>query len=313
MIKILRCVFGFGRLFGITAGVLMLLCVSCRHAAVAGRDYRELTDSLRALVDRAPGDVGIALIVGGHDTLTINGEMRFPMMSVYKLHQAIAVCHWLESVGQALDSAVVIPRYILNPDTWSPMLREMPGDTIFITVGRLLEYSLVKSDNNASNYLFENLLPVSAVRECIAAFVPGDRFDIKFTEDEVMADHSRAFENFSTPIGAAMLIDALYNDSVMTRARDNGFLRKCLERCLTGKNRIASPFDGDSGVIVAHKTGSGYVDDGVLATANDVAYIMNSDGLVYSLAVFVKNYRGTDDEASALIAKVSLLVYESLR
>lgn len=60
------------------------------------------------------------------------------MMSVFKLHQALAVCHDLDRRGVSLDSVVTLRRDSLDPDTWSPMLKEHQEAEIKLPVGQLL-------------------------------------------------------------------------------------------------------------------------------------------------------------------------------
>ena len=107
------------------------------------------------------------------------------------------------------------------------------------------------------------------------------------------ADHSRAYSNTTSPLGAAELMDRLFTDSLVSREKQD-FIKEALRECTTGKDRIAAPLTGKEGVGIAHKTGSGYSENGVLAAHNDVAYISLPDGTHYTLAVFVKDFRGTE-------------------
>ncbi len=127
------------------------------------------------------------------------------------------------------------------------------------------------------------------------------------------ADHSRAYSNFTSPLGAAILMNRLFTDSLISSEKQN-FIKNTLEQCITGKDRIVAPLLGKEGVTVAHKTGSGYrTDAGLLAAHNDVAYITLPGGVRYTLAVFVKDFKGSEAEASRAIADISAAVYSVLR
>ena len=52
---------------------------------------------------------------------------------------------------------------------------------------------------------------------------------------------------------------------------------------------------------------------GILLAHNDVGYVTLPDGRAYALAVLVKDFDGSEAEASAVIAKVSGIVYETYR
>ena len=64
---------------------------------------------------------------------------------------------------------------------------------------------------------------------------------------------------------------------------------------------VAGPLLDKEGVVIAHKTGSGDVNEnGVLAAHNDVAYICLPNNISYTLAVFVKDFKGNESQAYTL-------------
>ncbi len=271
-----------------------------------------LKDSLESIAQSYPGEIGIALLTDSGDTLTVNNDDKYPLMSVFKLHQAISLCHKLEQHGISIDSVVTIDSGILNPDTWSPMLKDHSEPTIHISIRDLMRYTLTMSDNNASNYMFQHLESVAETDSFIATIVPRECFRIAVTEDDMWADHSLSYDNHSSPYGAAMLIERLFTDSII--GQDNrDFLCTTLRECITGKDRISEPLADKDGVSVAHKTGSGFrTENGILMAHNDVAFIDLPDGRHYTLAVLVKDFDGTEEQAAAAIAKVSETVYTIL-
>lgn len=273
------------------------------------------TDSLRheieAIAAEYPAEIGVALITDSGDTLTVNNNVRYQLMSVFKLHQAIALCDMLERSGKSLDSTVRIERRKLNPDTWSPMLKEHPESNIEISLRELLRYTLTMSDNNASDYLFDHVQPVTATDSFIATVIPRECFRLEVTETEMFVDHERSNDNHSSPLGAALLIERLFTDSIIGNENAR-YLRTTLGECATGIDRISTPLTNIPDVKVAHKTGSGYSDGGVLAAHNDVAFITLPDGRHYTLAVLVKNFHGDETQASTAISRISAAVAEWL-
>lgn len=268
-----------------------------------------LADSLSRIVSAYPGEIGVAVIVNGTDTVTVNNRSVYPMMSVFKLHQALAVCNDFDRKGLSLDSLLTIRRDELNPETWSPMLKEHPEPMITLSVRDLLCYALIQSDNNASNLLFERLVSVAETDRFIATLIPRSSFQIAYTEANMQAEHDKAYANYTSPLGAAMLMERLFGDSLMSREKQD-FIKDALGECATGKDRIVAPLLGVEGVTVAHKTGSGYVNEkGMLVAHNDVAYIRLPGGTHYTLAVFVKDFKGDEAQASQAIARISFMVY----
>lgn len=308
---------GLRRICAVTGvAVAGIAALACTSRADGGRDRcarmsRVLTDSISQIVAGCPAEVGVAVIVNDIDTAVVNNRSIYPMMSVFKLHQALAVCDMFDRDGISLDTMLTLQRDKLDAKTWSPMLKEHRGDTITLPVTQLLRYSLTQSDNNASNVMFGRLVGVAATDSFIATIIPRPDFRIAYTESEMSADHARAYANYTSPLGAAMLMNRLFADSLVSGEKQN-FIKRTLGECVTGKDRIAAPLIGKKGVTVAHKTGSGYTDNGILAAHNDVAYITLPDGTHYTLAVFVKDFKGDEAGASKVAAAISAAVYSSI-
>lgn len=292
--------------------VAVILLTACRQREAVSHDYRTgLEKELTAIADSAKGDVGIALIYDG-DTLTVNNGAIYPMMSVFKLHQAVALCRMFEGNGTSLDSVMTLRRSELDPDTWSPMLKDHTGEEISLPIRRLLEYTLIESDNNASNEMFVRLMSPAACDSVIAGIIPRGSFEIRFNEAEMQTDHSRAYSNRTSPLGAAILIDRLFTDTLVGKSYQD-FIKSALLRCQTGPDKISAALSETEGITIGHKTGSGYRDEnGRLAASNDVAFVTLPDERHYALAVFVKDFDGTDAEAAATIARISAAVIKAL-
>lgn len=292
--------------------VAVILLTACRQREAVSHDYKTgLEKELTAIADSAKGDVGIALIYDG-DTLTVNNDAIYPMMSVFKLHQAVALCRMFEGNGTSLDSVMTLRRSELDPHTWSPMLKDHTGEEISLPMRRLLEYTLIESDNNASNEMFVRLMSPAACDSVIAGIIPRGSFEIRFNEAEMHYDHSRAYSNRTSPLGAAILIDRLFTDTLVGKSYQD-FIKSALLRCQTGPDKISAALSETEGITIGHKTGSGYRDEnGRLAASNDVAFISLPDGRHYALAVFVKDFDGTDTEAATTIARISAAVIKAL-
>lgn len=292
----------------------MTLSIGCSSKDGGGSSVNAeaLHDSIYEIVADYPGEIGVALIVNGTDTVTVNDANIYPMMSVFKLHQALAVCKAFDNNGLSLDTVITMNRNALDPKTWSPMMREHSEPEICLPVKDLLRYTLIHSDNNASNVMFKALVSADDTDRFIATLLPRESFKIAYTEEEMSADHDRAYANSTSPLAAAMLIDRLFTDSLVSNEKQH-FVMTALSECKTGTDRIAAPLLGKDGVTIAHKTGSGYINDsGELVAHNDVAYINLPNGIAYSLAVFVKDFKGDERQAAEAIARISSTVYSQL-
>ena len=271
-----------------------------------------LTDSISQIVSACPGEIGVAVIINNTDTVSVNNKSIYPMMSVFKVHQALALCNDFDKKGLSLDTLVKINREKLDPKTWSPMMKDYSAPVISLTVRDLLRYSLSQSDNNASNIMFKNMLNTAQTDSFIAKLIPRSSFQIAYTEEEMSADHDKAYSNYTSPLGAAMLMNRLFTESLISNEKQD-FIKNALKECKTGIDRIVAPLLDKEGVVIAHKTGSGDVNEnGILAAQNDVAYICLPNKVCYTLAVFVKDFKGNESQASQFVAHISAVVYSLL-
>lgn len=56
---------------------------------------------LKTLLEQAikgkKAEIGIAVIIDGKDTVTVNNDIHYPLMSVFKFHQAVALASiWIK-------------------------------------------------------------------------------------------------------------------------------------------------------------------------------------------------------------------------
>lgn len=292
--------------------VLTTLCQSCRPHKDAMACLRE---KLADYIDTLDAQVGVALLTEDGDSLTMHNECHYPLMSVFKFHQALAVCDFLQTrfQPQSLDSLVSIAFSELKPDTWSPLREKYLSahyqDSIDISVRELLQYSLQQSDNNACDILFDRFLSPAAVTGCLRVRAGLQDFNIVYTEEEMGKQHTRCYENWTTPYAAAVLIARFLQTDILSEPYKS-FIKETMLSCQTGSARLPAPLVG-TGATIGHKTGSGYVTaEGRITATNDVGFInLPQEGPGYVLAVFVKD-SGYDEQATeAIIARISQWVY----
>ena len=123
------------------------------------------------------------------------------------------------------------------------------------------------------------------------------------------ADHALSYCNYTSPLSAALLIKQVMEEPVVGKNYQDS-IRQYLSTVTTGQDRLGSVADGSDITMFAHKTGSGYRNEaGELIAHNDVGYFRLRDGRSYALAVLIRDFAGTEAEASAIIADISRRVY----
>lgn len=286
--------------------ICLISGVSCNRNSRSSET--SLQEELYKFVDSVPGTVGVAFVSDGNP-VTVNNGVHFPMMSVFKMHEALAVADKLEKQGISLDTLLSVNEGELDHDTWSPMLKEYTAESFTIPVGKLLEFAVTKSDNNASNLLFRHIASPTETDAYIRSIAKDTTFRISYSESEMKANHVLSYCNYTTPLSAALLIKQVMEEPVVGKNYQDS-IRQYLSTVTTGHDRLGSVVDGSDVVLFAHKTGSGYRNEaGELVAHNDVGYFRLRDGRSYALAVLIRDFAGTEAEASAIIADISRRVY----
>ena len=264
---------------------------------------RQVTKSIRA-------QVGVAVIIDGKDTVTVNNDSRYPLMSVVKYPQSLAVAHFLHQHNRPLSTEVFTAKEALHPNTYSPLRDEYPEGNLYLPISCLLEYTLQQSDNNACDILFEYIGGVSYAERYIRS-LGTECLAISKTEEQMYQAPESCYENWSSPLEMARLTDMLFSKELFPSDYQN-FIKETMLNCVTGENRLPQPLMNTTARI-GHKTGtSGLNARGELAGINDVGFVILPDGRRYSIAVLIKDSKETMKATEKVIADISEIVYRYL-
>ena len=285
---------------------LLLLCCCLAAALPLSARNGSLERAVRALTDSVRATVGVAVVFGDGDTLVVNNGHRYPTMSVYKFHQALAVLDHLERRSLPLTTRIPVRKSDLLPDTWSPLREACPGGGRF-TVAELLAYSVAQSDNNVCDLLFRFLGGPEVVNRYIAGLDAGEVAIV--ADEETMHRHTdNQYLNWTTPLAAVRLLERFRRGELLS-AEYGDFLLETMFGTTTGPDKLRGLLPAD--VAVAHKTGSAFRDaQGVMVADNDIGIVRLPNGRSYSIAVFVMDSREDDRTNAAVIARISRLVYD---
>ena len=124
--------------------IFFLLC-----PALVVAQNSPLETQLKKAIEGKKAEIGIAVIIDGQDTITVNNDIHYPMMSVFKFHQALALADYMHHQKQPLETRLLIKKSDLKPDTYSPLRETYPQGGIEMSIADLLKYTLQQSDNNA--------------------------------------------------------------------------------------------------------------------------------------------------------------------
>lgn len=268
-----------------------------------------LRNKIQKIIQGKDATVGVALIVDGKDTLTINNNFRYPTQSVYKFHLALAVLDYLNKNNLTLDHQLYVKKGDLLPNTHSPLRDDYPQGEMYLSVADLIKYTVSKSDNNGCDILFR-LVGGTAVVDRYIRGLGLSEFAIAATEEEMHGPWEVQYTNWSTPYTAAQALEIFRIQDILPQPFHD-FLWDTLAGTITGGNKIKALLP--EGTFVAHKTGSSFRNaEGLKAAENDIAIIQLPDGRYYSLVVFVADSMESNDVNCGIIAQISKAVYDSL-
>lgn len=292
------------------SAVSALLCC-CSY----GGKYADLQQSLSEYCNAKDANIGVAVIIDSTDTVAVNRDKEFPMLSVYKFPIALALAEHYRQNHLPLDFPIAIFPEDLHPDTYSPMTERILApdkivpDTLMMPGTDLLSFMLQQSDNNASDIALRSVAGTEYIDSYLNRIGIHD-VHVRNSEANMHADNSLCYANSSTPIAMAALMDKFdreFNDSHSCE------IKEIMETCQTGTNRLAKPLTATNAVI-GHKTGTGFIlPDGRLMAVNDAGYVHLPNGHRYAIAVFIENSGYDMAQTEALIADISQIVLSHIR
>lgn len=259
---------------------LTLLALAAQPAfAASSPNMSTLERQLSYLVAGKSADVGVAALdLTTGESLSVKGDVAYPMASTVKV--------------------AVAALYLAQVDLGRRSLDDKIGKT---TARSLMSRMMIKSDNDATDALLQDLGGPRALHEWLAANgVRGLRVDR--TIARLLADKRDLFDrrDSSTPEAMVDLLKRIYRAELI-RPASRDYLLGLMAQCKTGKNRIRGmlPF----GTPVEHKTGTlnGYT--------SDVGFITMPDGRRIAVAMFA---RGGDNRPRT-IAETARALYDGFR
>lgn len=287
---------------------LLLLWVSCQ---TSNKDIDLLRDRIAQIVSDKEAIVGVSILANhGKDTLSIHGDRRFPMQSVFKFHIALAVLSEIDQGKLSLDQKIEVSKDELLPENfWSPLRDENPDGGSF-TVERLIQYAVSHSDNTACDVLIRLIGTPKTVEDYFKKNNIQD-IQITFNEQEMQAEWENMFQNWTTPKAASETLRMFYENknNLLSKSSYDFFWKTNIETT-TGANRIKGQLPKET--IVAHKTGwSGTNrETGITAAVNNIGIVFLPNGEYFIISVFVSESKESFDTNEKIIADIAKATYD---
>jgi beta-lactamase class A len=265
------------------------------------------TDLLN-LVRPFKGKVGISVLnLKTNEKISINGNEKFPMQSVYKFPLAIAVFDQIDKGKLKLDQKMELKKSDLLPNTHSPLREKYPNGNPSITLKEILEKTVSESDNNGCDFQFRLLGGCKVVNDFVKT-LEINNINIVGTEEEMHKDTVVQYKNYATPEAMTTLLAQFYNQKTLSKSSTEA-LWKMLTETISAPNRIKAGLP--KGTVYGHKSGwSGGDDRGFTNAINDAGIFILPNGDAVAITIFISDTPEKSVKSDELAAKLSKLAYE---
>lgn len=325
------------RLFGGIFICMVPVVLVAQETSTSSQSIERLRSQINRVIRSENKNFGIAVkhLESGQE-LQINGDIYFPMASVFKIPVVVEVMAQIGEGLFSLDDEISIQK----PDqhVGSGMLSDLDAPGIKLSVRNLINMMLMISDNSATDILVTKVGPenvnkrmksfgiedMTVDRTCQELILEAIGLnpenyrglsleEVHATRLKDMAENPTAFEvatkafsqvlkDQSTPLAMNLLLEKIFNKEILDDQSCEHIISVLL-KCQTGRQRIRG--DLPSSVKIAHKTGT------IGGTVNDVGIIYLPDELGHVvLTIFTKDTESDTSDVEDLIAQISRFVYD---
>lgn len=266
----------------------------------------DLKTQFEQIAQKSGGRVGVtATVLETGETVSLNGNERFPLQSVYKLPIAMAVFSQIDSGKIKLDQKVRIEKADVLKISVA-LSSEKYSSRIERSVEELLRLMVSESDNTASDALLRLTGSSSAVMSYLNELRIKEIVVMNY-EKELHADWKAQYRNYATPEAAVELLRAIHERRGISES-NRALLLKFMTESPTGPNRLKGLLP--AGTIVAHKTGTSGTEKNFTPATNDIGIINLPNGRHLAIAVFVSDSSADQTTREETIAKIARAAWD---
>lgn len=313
------------RMLGRIIGLLAMVGASIMPATGAGADEIEdifdrtfrvtaqgshvygnpLDASIATVANPQFGRIGVAAVdLSSGRAVSVLGDQPFPMASTSKIAIVATYLDGVDKGRWTLDQQFPLMIPVKSEPFAGPVAPVRPGT--LLSAQTLIDMAIIHSNNAATDALLAAVGGPQAVNRWIQANdISGMRIDrdiATLVRDDGVIDPAKTIDvrDSATPAAMLKLLSGLYRGEWLS-ASSRSVLMSAMERCATGKKRIAGLMP--EGARVAHKTGT------LANTSSDVGIIHTPDGRAMAVAIYVTG-QGGKPARDQRIAHIARTIYD---
>lgn len=285
--------------------LLLFTTIFTLFAQNSWSQFSSLETQIDSIIKNKKLTVGVAISdLSTGDILSLNGNEKFPMQSVFKFHIALAMLNRIDLNHYNLADSIYLEKSDIISNLWSPIREKYPNGKINIPLSEIIKYTVAQSDNTGCDKLLNILGGPTQVNSYIHSLGITD-VNIANTEKEIQSSWHFQFDNWTTPIAMVNLLTLFHSQTLLSPKTHTFFLETMLSTS-TGSIRNNLP----PAAQVAHKTGfSGQNSSGITAANNNVGIITLPTGKQLAYAIFITSSAEPQEVNYAVIADIGKVMY----
>jgi len=274
---------------------------------VFSQGTNELRNQLHQIISNKSATLGLSMKgIEDKDTLSVNGNLKMPMMSVFKFHIALAVLHKVDEGKLNLNQEIFVKKKDLKEDTWSPMKVDYPEGNVNLTLDKILRYTVSHSDNNGCDILINLVGGTKYIQKFINEQGIRD-FVIKMNEDQ-MKTWKNLYVNTTTPLATTELLEKFFKGEVL-KEETTKYLYQIMVETSRGLTWMKAGLPENT--ELAHRTGiSGTNDANLRVAMNDIGIVKLPNGKHFILSVYLKDITEKREDTEKIIADLTKAVWD---
>lgn len=265
------------------------------------RHFEQIADTIK-------GNIGIsALHIETGESISFNGDEKFPMQSVYKFPIAMVMLHEIDNENFSLGDTIEIKKAEFIPLAGHSPIRDKYPNGANLTIKEILEYNVSQSDGTACDVLLRLLGGTEKVQKSIHD-LGVKNIAISTTEMVQVANDTIQYQNWSTPIAMNELLEIFYEGDYLSKESQDLLLaymsisNKWFDRRIKG----LLPKETE----LTHKTGTARTYNGLTRATNDAGIITLPDGSHLTITVFISDSYDSQTKREMTIARASKEAYD---
>lgn len=269
---------------------------------LSAQNIENLRKELYEITATKNATIGVSIkAIEDKDTLSINGNLSAPLMSVFKFHIALTTLNFVDKGTLSLKKRILVKKEDLHENTWSPIRDEFPNGNVYLTLDQLLKYTISHSDNNGCDILLQLIGGVDTVQKFINKQGIKD-FVIKLNEQD-MRVWKNLYVNTTTPIATTILLEKFFEGKVLKK-KTTKYLYQLMVETSRGNTWMKAGLP--KGTELAHRTGiSGLNEDNLRGAMNDIGIFKLPNGKHIILSIYLKNIMEEREDTEKIIADLT--------